>query len=155
MNVAIQWKVKPKQAIATLFLGLWITKPAILINLINILRCLIFATAAVLLPAYSYIQILALLLPTFLMIALILREKHHVWRDRLIWIQHLGCEIAIFFTCVILILSTLYMPEPNQRVVVGWVFLGLICITILLNLVVIMTQSILRLRLYCRRKSQK
>ena len=86
MNVAIQWKVKPKQAIATLFLGLWVTKPAILISVISILRCLLFAIAAVLLPAYSYIQVLALLLPTILMLALVLRERYNIWRDRLIWI---------------------------------------------------------------------
>ena len=153
--MAIQWKVRPKQGIATLFLGLWVTKPAILINLISILRCLIFATAAVLFPAYSCVQIRALSLPTLLMLALILRERHHVWRDRLIWIQHLGCETAIFLTCVILIHLTLYVPEPSQRVVVGWVFLGLLGMTILLNLVVIMTHSILRLRLYWRRKNQK
>lgn len=86
MNVAIQWEVKPKKAIATLFLGLWVTKPAILISLINIIRCLTFAAAAVLMPAYPYIQILALILPTLLMLALVWRERHHVWRERIIFV---------------------------------------------------------------------
>ena len=43
------------------------------------------AAAAVLMPAYQYVTILALLLPTLLMLALIFREKHNVWRERLIW----------------------------------------------------------------------
>ena len=135
-----------------MFLGLWVTKPAILISLIHILRCLMFAVAVVCLGSSGYMQILALLVPTLLMLALVLRERHHIWRDRLIWTLHLGNETAIYLTCVFLILFSLYVPGTNDRKLIGWAFLGLIGITITLNFVIIITYTFMRWRVCCRKR---
>ena len=89
------------------------------------------------------------------MLALILRERHHVWRERLIWIQHLGNEVAIYLACVWLSLFSLYVPEASHRESIGWGFLGLIGVTVLLNLVCITTHACMRLRVCCRRRISK
>ena len=98
-------------------------------------------------------QIMALMVPNLLMLALILRESHHIWKDRLIWTLHLGNEAAIYMTCIFLILLSFYVPEIKDRKLIGWGFLGLIGITIILNLVIIITYTFMRLRVCCRRRN--
>ena len=83
-------------------MGLWISGPAVFYTLVHVLRCFAFAASAVFLEDYLVLQVFALTLPTLFMLFVVLANRHHLWRDKVIFIQHVGNEATIYLCSVTL-----------------------------------------------------
>ena len=66
------------------------------------------------------------MVPTLAMICLIMREKHHVWCERLIQVQHLVNEVVIYVIAMLLNLFIVYEISYEYKKIIGYAYLGLI-----------------------------
>lgn len=152
-NVKLMSKKEPRPFMKTLFLGLWPTRASLCYSVIHFLRCLTYAAAVVFLVDYPLMQVLAFMVPTLIMLGSVCRNKHHMWRDRIIFTQHLGNEICIYCASVFMMLFTAMVPEENTRLHLSWAYLGLVAFNILFNVIVVAVIVTRRISLHCRRCS--
>ena len=121
-------------------------------TLLHVVRCLSFAAGAVFLADHKTLQLLTLGLPTLLMILLISGHSHQVWRDKIIWVQHLVNELTIYLTCIFLCLfSEEIVRDVSLREKMGLSFLCMLGANIVFNFTVIYLVTVHRIALVCKR----
>ena len=74
-----------------------------------------------------------------------------MWRERLIFVQHLFNEIAIYTSCILLTLFSPIVGDMEIREVLGLIYLGVLALTIVVNIVVILVYASYGVVRACRR----
>ena len=84
LNIERQYNQKVDASFATLFLGLWVTRPALAYSVVYVIRCFAVAATSVFLSEHTELQLIALTVPTVAMLAIVIGLQHHMWRERII-----------------------------------------------------------------------
>ena len=113
-----------------------------------LLRRVVYALVIVFMGETMLFPVLIVMLCCLVMLAYALLEMQ--WEDRIINYQHICDEITIYLTCVLLLLFS-NVVDARDRVLLGYILIGVCFAYVAFNTIVIMIYSLQKLYLYLKR----